>query len=206
MSDDLHAVRGRPRSQAAEEAVVRAACELMDEMKLKDITAEAIAKRAGVSKATLYKWWPNKTHILVDAVLSRISTTVQIPDTGSTFDDFCLLLRGFVDFHTKTAFGATVTQIFAEGLMDSDILQLYTDRYVMPRREQLKQIWTRGVARGDIRADTDADLVLDMLYGPAIYRYLQKHAPINPDIAVDMVGLAFFGFGIKASKIDTAIQ
>ena len=200
MSDDLHATRGRPRSQAAEDAVVRAACDLMDEMCLREITAEAIAKRAGVSKATLYKWWPNKSHILVEAVLSRMTSIVQIPDTGSAFDDFSLVLRNFVDFHTQTAFGATVTQIFAEGLMDSDILQLYTDRYVLPRRELLKVIWARGVARGEIRPDTDGDLVLDMIYGPVIYRHLQQHAPINSDVAMGVLRLAFQGCGMAADQ------
>lgn len=187
--------RGRPRSKSVEEAIVRAASELMEELKFRDITAEAIAKRAGVGKATLYKWWPNKTHILVDAVLRQTVQTIPLPDTGSALEDFTILLRGFIAFHKETSFGATVTQIFAEALLDPDLMHIYAERYVLPRRAHLKHIWKRGVERGDIRPDVDPDLVLDMLYGVAIYRYLQKHAEITPDTAQAIVRTAFEGFG-----------
>lgn len=185
--------KGRPRSQAAEAAVLTAATELMDELRPAQITAEAIAKRAGVSKATLYKWWPTKTHVLLDAVLQHAITQIPLPDSGSTRQDFVLLLRGFIHFHKSTNFGVTVAHLFAEGMNDPEILAIYNELYALPRRAQIRTIWERGVARGDIRAAIDPELALDMLYGPIIYRYLVHHAPLEEDFADRVVAMVFDG-------------
>ena len=185
--------KGRPRSVAAEAAILKAATELMDELRPSYISAESIAKRAGVSKATLYKWWPTKTHILLDAILLRAVAEIPLPDTGSTREDFILLLRGFIHFHKSTSFGVTVAHLFAEGMNDPTILALYNERYALPRRAQIRVIWERGVTRGDLRAEIDPELGLDMLYGPIVYRYLVNHAPLDESFADHIVAVAFDG-------------
>lgn len=194
MSDtELHTHKGRPRSASAEAAIIKAATDLMDELRPAQITADAIAKRSGVSKATLYKWWPTKTHILLDAILLQAVTQIPLPDTGSARLDFIQLLRGFIHFHQDTHFGVTVAHLFAEGMNDPTILALYNERYALPRRAQIRTIWERGVACGDIRGDIDAELGLDMLYGPIVYRYLVQHTPLDDSFADQVVATLFDG-------------
>lgn len=185
--------RGRPRSHDAEVAVLTAAASLMDEAMPADITAEAIASRAGVSKATLYKWWPTKTHVLMDAVLLRASQVIAIPDTGSAMDDFAQLLEAYIRFHIETQFGRAVSHIFAESLNDPELSKIYNERYALRRREALKAIWLRGVERGELRADIDPELALDMMYGPPLYRFFLRHQSLTPDMARSLVEILFNG-------------
>src|ERR1700749_3158779 len=79
--------RGRQRCQIAEAAILKATAELLKEQSLRDVTADAIADRAGVSKATIYKWWPNKNRVALDAFLSQLEKEVPIPNTGSVVGD-----------------------------------------------------------------------------------------------------------------------
>ena len=193
MTERTPAPRGRPRSAASEAAVLKAAEALMDELRPAQISADAIAHRSGVSKATLYKWWPSKTHILLDAVLHRAGRDMPLPDTGSTLEDFIQLLSNFVIFHQETSFGATVAHLFAEGMNDPDILRLYNERYASTRRAAIRVIWERGVARGEIRGDVDPEMGLDMLYGTLTYRYLSGHAPVDTGFAERVVRAVFEG-------------
>src|SRR5260370_12251151 len=80
--------KGRKRSAAAEAAILTATSELIEEKPLSEVTAEAIAQRAGVSKATIYKWWPNKNRVALDAFLSRSRTEIPSSNTGSALRDF----------------------------------------------------------------------------------------------------------------------
>ena len=165
----------------------------MEEMRPVQITTDSIAQRSGVSKATLYKWWPSKTHILLDAVLQRAGAAIPLPDTGSALQDFILLLSAVVKLHKETPFGATVAHLFAEGMNDPDIMRLYNERYALPRRAAWRAIWERGVARGEIRADIDPELGLDMLYAPATYRYHSGRAVVDIALAEQVVRLLFTG-------------
>ena len=80
--------RGRQRSEASEEAILTATLSLLKEKPLRDITVEAIARKAGVGKATIYKWWPSKAYVALDAFLRRMNRMVPTPDTGSVESDF----------------------------------------------------------------------------------------------------------------------
>ncbi len=185
--------KGRPRSVAAEAAVIAAATAMMEEMLPAAITADAIAKRAGVSKATLYKWWPTKTHVIMDAILQRMTVAIPLPDTGTAHGDFTETMLQFVRFHTQTAFGRAVIHLFAEGLADPSIMQVYNERYLWPRRLAMLTLWERGVARGEIRADIDPHLGLDLLYGPLTARYFSQLFPIDEAMARATVDTVFSG-------------
>ena len=79
---------GRPRSEESRAAVLRATSELLHEVGLRATTTEEIASRSGASKATIYKWWPNKYAVAIDAFLSELMAESADPDTGSARDDF----------------------------------------------------------------------------------------------------------------------
>lgn len=184
--------RGRQRSAAAESAVLKAAMELFSKKPLCQVTAEAIARRAGVSKATLYKWWPNKNLVALDAFGVSVEAELAIPDTGSARQDFTRQLRDTIAFY-KSPRGRMLCQFLAEGQSDAAFLKLFRDRFLKPRRDSLLVIWRRGVERGEIRSDVDGELVLDLIFGPMVYRLLAGHGPLDEAQAVAIINALFSG-------------
>jgi AcrR family transcriptional regulator len=184
--------RGRQRCQAAEAAILKATSELMKEQCLREVTADAIAERAGVSKATIYKWWPNKNRVALDAFLIQLQEQVPIPDTGSVLRDFTEHLVVATRFYTSR-YGRMLAQFLAEGQSDSDFLALFKERFQQPRRNSVRVIWERAVARGEVRKDIDVDLVIDLLFGPVVYRLLCHHSQLDDAAAKSIVDVVFHG-------------
>ena len=91
--------RGRHRSLEAEASILKAALYLLERKPLRQVTADAIARRAGVSKATIYKWWPNKSMVALDAYLGGMTARVALPDTGSAEEDFSMQLKSVTAFY-----------------------------------------------------------------------------------------------------------
>src|ERR1700748_258024 len=93
--------RGRPRSEERRDAVLKATMELMQEDDLRSASIDRISARSRVSKATIYKWWPNRTAVAIDAFLQQIMVDAPVPDTGSAAEDFRLTLGGIMRFFTR---------------------------------------------------------------------------------------------------------
>lgn len=182
---DVASRPGRPRSEQTRAAVLRATSELLREVGLRAMTTEQIANRSGASKATIYKWWSNKYSLAVDAFLSEMMAESDDPDTGSTRDDLRAVLVGLAHFYTGAS-GPVFAQLIGEAQADPMIQNELRARLVQPRRELVKTIWNRGVERGDLRADADADAAVDLVIGPALYRLLSGHAPLD-DAAADAI-------------------
>jgi len=185
--------RGRPRSETARDHILQATLSLMDDLPLREITAEAIARKAGVSKATLYKWWPNKLHIAFDAFMGRVSTEIHIPDTGSALRDFRLSMRDAMGFYASPA-GRILGQLIAEGQGDASFNDALLERFLIQRREVVAEIWRRGVKRGDIRADVDMQIGLDLIYGTLMFRFLVgRYQMMNATEADSLIEAVFRG-------------
>lgn len=186
--------RGRQRSVAAESAILKAAMELLGKKPLCRVTADAIARRAGVSKATIYKWWPNKTLVALDAFGAFVEAELAIPDTGSAQEDFTRQLRDTIAFY-KSPKGRMLCQFLAEGQSDAGFLKLFRNRFLKPRRDSLLTIWRRGVDRGEIRPEADGELVLDLIFGPMVYRLMAGHGPLDDTQASAIIEIIFKGLG-----------
>ena len=184
--------RGRPRSRAAEDAILKATLHLLRRKPLCEITADAIASRAGVSKATIYKWWLNKNRVALDAFLSEMREPSPIPDTGSTLCDFVEQLKAATRFYAGPD-GRVLRQFLAEGQGDAEFLAVVRERFQQPRRRALRVLWDRGLARGDVRPDVDFELVLDLIFGPMVYRLLGRHNPLTDAAAEAIVRTVFQG-------------
>jgi AcrR family transcriptional regulator len=184
--------RGRQRSVEAESAILAAAMDLLEEKPLREVTADAIAQRAGVSKATIYKWWPNKSLVALDAFLSRMQSVVETPDTGSARQDFIEQIKSLLRFF-ETPHGRIYAQFIAEGQGNPCFLEQFRQRFLKSRRDEVRVMWQRGVDRGEIRADVDGDIALDLIYGPIIFRLLTQHALLNDKQAEAIVATAFCG-------------
>jgi AcrR family transcriptional regulator len=191
--------KGRPRSAAAEAAILTATLELMEEKPLDEVTAEAIAQRAGVSKATIYKWWPNKNRVALDAFLSRSRTEIPSSDTGSALRDFTAQLVAAARFYTSSG-GRILRQFIAAGQSDPEFLALYREQFLRPRRQAVRALWERGVARGQIRPDLDAELVIDLIFGPMFYRLLVGHGSLADADAEVIVTAVFQGLEVAPSR------
>jgi AcrR family transcriptional regulator len=184
--------RGRHRSLEAKTAILKATLQLLERESLRKVTADAIAKRAGVSKATIYKWWPNKSMVALDAYLAGTTERVAMPNTGSAKEDFTQQLKSLTAFYTSTL-GRLFCQFIAEGQSDPAFLASFRERFLYARRDAAKIMWRRGVERGEIRSAVDGDIVLDMIYGPIIFRLLAGHGSLNDSESEAVVEAVFAG-------------
>jgi AcrR family transcriptional regulator len=141
--------RGRPRSVESEEAILAATIQLLSEKSLRDISIEEIARKAGVGKATIYKWWPSKTYVALEAFLRKTNQMVPRPDTGSVRRDILEQLRAHVMFYKGPA-GHILGQFVAECQIDKEFASLFRRLFLKPRREATGVIFDRGVERGEI--------------------------------------------------------
>ncbi len=188
---------GRPRSEHSRAAVLRATSELLHEVGLRAMTTEEISSRSGASKATIYKWWPNKHAVAVEAFLSEMMAESPDPDTGSAREDFRLVIRGLAHFYTGAS-GRVFAQLVGEAQCDPLVKAELHTHLVAPRRALMQMIWARGVTRGELRPDVDADAAIDQLIGPMLYRLLLAHAPLDDASADAIVDGAMCGFAVRA--------
>ncbi|WP_123024937.1 TetR/AcrR family transcriptional regulator [Mycolicibacterium stellerae] len=187
---------GRPRSEESRTAVLRATSELLREVGLRAMTTEEIANRSGASKATIYKWWPNKYAVAIDAFLSEMMAESRDPDTGSARDDLTAVMRGLMRFYTGPS-GRVFAQLVGEAQADPSVQQELRTNLVDSRRELFRTIWDRGVERGELRPDVDPDAALDLVIGPALYRLMIGHAPLSDEAADLIVDAAIRGLALS---------
>ena len=186
---------GRPRSEQSKAAVLRAASELMQEVGLRAMTTELIAARSGASKATIYKWWPNKYTVAVEAFLSEMLAEAADPDTGSAREDFCVVLRGVMHFYNTTS-GRVFGQLVGEAQFDPLVHAALRDVFIQSRRRVGRAIWDRGVARGELRADVDPEIAIDIVFAPAIYRLVTGSGALDAAAAEAIVAASLSGLAV----------
>jgi AcrR family transcriptional regulator len=188
---------GRPRSERAHRAILRAANELLESDGFAAVTVEAIAERAGVSKATIYRWWPNRAAVVMDGFLSIVSSEVPFPHTGHAREDIRIHMRRLAEaFGGKM--GRTVAALIAEGQADPELAEALRSRWLSIRRTEAREILELGIERGELRDDIDPEVAVDVLYGPIYYRMLVGHAPLDGDFADALAGHAFAGLAVSA--------
>ena len=159
--------------------MLEAADDLLVERGYAAVTMEGIAARAGVAKQTIYRWWPSKFDVLMDTFLQDAEGALQIPDTGTTAGDLRQHLHQLARFLTGSAAGKVMLALIGQAQHDEEVAMVFRQRYLDERRALDKAILERGVARGEIRADTDLDLSIDMLYGPVYHRVLLTGLPVD---------------------------
>lgn len=181
--------RGRPRSGTAQTAILSAAIALLLDEGLHEMSMDDVAERAGVSKATIYRWWASKELLALDALSTEWAapTPSKRTDTGSLRGDLLALLRPWLRQLHEKPYGRVIAGLVAEAQIDPDFAKLYNEHFIQPRRDVARQILLRAAARGEIPADTDFEVVLDLLYGPIYHRLLHLHAPLNDRFIKDVV-------------------
>jgi AcrR family transcriptional regulator len=135
--------KGRPRCAESQAAILAATIKLLKERPLREVTAEAIAQRAGVSKATIYKWWPNKSMVALEAFLTHMQSAVETPNTGTAQRDFTEQLKSLLRFF-KSPYGRIYAQFMAEGQSDPAFLDQFRRQFLQLRRDDVRVMWRRG--------------------------------------------------------------
>ena len=181
-----------PRSQRVRQAVLDAATALMLEHGPNGVTVDQIAALSGASKATIYKHWPNKIAVTIDAFAAHMAQEVPRPDTGSTRRDLTEQVRAVCAFYASAA-GKIFAQLIADVQTDPDGAGLFLERFLAGRRQAVRELWDRGLARGDIRPGVDVEIGIDVLFGPAIFRLMTGHAPLDPAAAAAIADAALDG-------------
>jgi AcrR family transcriptional regulator len=183
---------GRPRSERAHRAILQAANELLESGGFASVTVEAIAERAGVSKATIYRWWPNRAAVVMDGFLSTVTSEVPFPHTGHAREDIRIHMRRLAEAFSGKM-GRTVAALIAEGQTDPELAEALRSRWLSVRRAEAKEILELGIERGELRDDIDPEVAVDVLYGPIYYRMLVSHAPLEGDFADALADHIFSG-------------
>ncbi|MEW6269093.1 MAG: TetR/AcrR family transcriptional regulator C-terminal ligand-binding domain-containing protein [Thermodesulfobacteriota bacterium] len=170
---------GRPRSEAARRAILRAALALLKKHGVAGVTAEAVAERARVSKATLYRWWPCAAATAMDAFFEEVSSRVPSSATDAPLDDLRSRAR-----HVSRLLGGPLGDVLA-GLIaathaDPRLAQSFHERYLRPSRENLRRVVDRAVDAGALRDDVDRDVLIDVICAAYYYRKLVRHEDTTP--------------------------
>jgi AcrR family transcriptional regulator len=183
---------GRPRSEESRQAILRSTLKLLQETGFPQLSIEAIAADADVSKATVYRWWPTKAALVADAFSASADEELRFPDTGSVRKDMTLQMRQVVRVF-RSQRGKVVAALLGGGQSDLELLAAFRERFLWPRRRQAYQTLQRGIDRGELPADIDMNLTLNSLYGPIYMRFLIRHDELNEGFADALCGLVLRG-------------
>jgi AcrR family transcriptional regulator len=147
-----------------------------------------------VSKATIYRWWPTKETLALEALYeSWASVQPQEPDTGSLRADLLALLLPWTRQLRTRPYGRVIAAFVSEAQIDPAFEEQYLANFVEPRRTQGRVAFARAAARGEIPTDTNVDVALDLLYGPVYHRVLHRHAPLTDRFVTDVVDAVLGG-------------
>jgi AcrR family transcriptional regulator len=170
-------------STESHQAILDAAVELLEVGSLRTLTIEAIATKAQVSKQTVYKWWPTKSALVMEAYAGSFGEFTPSPDTG----DFAADLREFTRRSLRTlnrpSMMRPLTGLLAEAQFDEGVRTDMRDRFLVSRRHHWHALFKRGISRGQVRADVDVELCLDLLFGPIWMRMLFRHGKLDMRLA-----------------------
>jgi AcrR family transcriptional regulator len=171
--------RGRPRSQEADRAILNATVELLADRGLAAMSIEEVAARAGVGKTTIYRRWPSKGLLALDAFVTSFREEQPLPDTGTLRGDLLSALTAWVRAVTQTPMGTMLSSLIAEAQHDPELRGAWRDRVIEPLRRQHRIMLERAVARDEIPASVDTEVVLDLFFGAAEHRLLLGHLPMT---------------------------
>jgi AcrR family transcriptional regulator len=185
--------RGRPRSDRAQKAILEAAAELLLAPDGDAVSMDAVAARASVSKATIYRWWRSKETLTLDALYNAWATAPPVRDTGTLKGDLLSLLLPWVRVVAQRPYGRVLARLITEAHSDPQFAQEYQARFIQPRRDAGREVFARAIGRGELAPDVDVEVALDLLYGPLYHRLLHEHAPFNARFARQVVDTVLSG-------------
>jgi len=187
--------RPDPRVERSRQAILDATRELLADGDVGSLTVEAVASRSGVAKTTIYRRWRDKWELALDAVMIDMIPRFEKPvDVGDTRKELLTFINQVVRMQASAPFGPAMQGLVSQIATDPELARVYRDQVVQPRMDQLGPVIERGIARGDLRPDTDVRLVHELLVGPIFYRLLFSGAPLTRNLGPRIVDAILAGF------------
>lgn len=186
------AQKGRPRDVKLQHVILTVAYELLLEGGFEEVTIDKIAEKAGVSKATIYKWWPNKAAVVAEGFFEAAASRLPVPDTGSVMKDIMIHAVNLSLF-MESKEGKVISELIGQGQMDAALIQVFREYYVKPRRLESAMILRRGIDRDELGKELDVESSIDLIYGPLFYRLLVSGEKLTEDRVKLMVYTVFNG-------------
>jgi AcrR family transcriptional regulator len=181
---------GRPRSEEAHDAILAATLDMLVQVGFSALTIEGVANRAGVGKATIYRRWPSKLPLVVEA-FGGLPGFEEV-DTGVLADDLKQMLRNYLQQFNETPLSAVLPSLAGERAHNPELAELF-DPVFSGRRQPLRHAFERAVARGELAEGLDVDLAADLVVGPIAVALFFKGGTVKPSMVGPMVDLALAG-------------
>lgn len=172
--------KGRPRSQKSKNAILKATNSLLLHMSVQELSIEAIAKKAKVGKTTIYRWWPNKTAVVMDALISQPGIQSPLPTPKNNAEAVVLQLDKLIRM-LDGANGETIAQLFSEAQADAKAQAIFSRTFLTPLLDAIEFSIEEGQKAREFRASLDTKMAVDLICGPIFFRLMSRPADLNED-------------------------
>jgi AcrR family transcriptional regulator len=190
---------GRPRDSSVREKILQAAVELMEETGYARVTCDAIAERAGAGKATIYRWWPNKAAVVIDAFVESVTPELPNQKLGCLEEYVTVHLRRFAKVLMGSK-GRFLAAVIAAAQDDAEVEAAFLSHWMTPRRAVSRRILEEYRAEGQLSKELDLDQVLDAMYGPLHFLLMVRHAKLTTAYAEGLASLVLDGLRPRTGK------
>ena len=191
---------GRPRSEATRQRILASTMGLLGNQSVPAITIEAIARDAGVSKATIYRWWNSKALVVIDAFIEHHVVQTPMRRDVAPGEAIAQHMASLIEQFSGPS-GRIAAQIVAEGQSDPEVLREFRERFHYGRRAIVREVLVQWCSSGDISRSTDVEMLMDLLYAPIYFRLLIGHAPLDHAFAREHISYAFSLLGAAPPSI-----
>lgn len=191
---------GRPRCSELESAIRKAALDMLEQQGFASLTIEGVAARAGVGKATIYRWWPTKSSLVIDAFVEAYNDTLDLPDTGSLREDLLAPLRKLLAIADSRR-GRILAEMVAAFATSPELAETFYNRWISARRRVLGAVLDRAIERGEFDASIPQEAFLDALCGATYYQLMLMPGPPEEErlgAAVDLL--------LRAARADATVS
>lgn len=181
--------KGRPRSEKSRKAILKATNNLLLQTTVQELSIEAIAKKAKVGKTTIYRWWPNKTAVVMDALINQPGMQTPMPTPANNGEAVTMQLEKLIRL-LQSKNGETIAQLFSEAQADKEALDIFNDNFLAPLIDAMQYSIEQGIVAGEFRADLDPAIAVDMICGPVFFRLMAHPQDLNDRFRQTYPGIA----------------
>jgi AcrR family transcriptional regulator len=190
---------GRPRSEEATAAALEAALSIAYEEDLSRATIERIAQKSGVSKAALYRRWPNAWSIVMEAFFNDLAPS-SVYNSETKITNSFKKVTGNLIREINAPRKILLSRLFAAAQMDASLQRAFMEKWINPRRDAARDIIKRAKQRGEIKQNVNPEILIDTIYGAIYYRMTIPHSPIEDTYSIDLIDMIFSGILVPSSQ------
>ena len=180
--------------------MLAAATAILNEQGLREMSIDMVAARAGVSKATIYRWWRSKAELALDTALADARQQIPMPDTGTLVGDLRVRARATARAFGSPKLGPAMAALIGEAQADPAFAIAFRDRVIRPLRDGSRELFKRAISRGEIAEDIPIEVALDMLMAPMHYRLLLRTGRLDSKFADEVVDMLLAGLAPAAES------